>query len=432
MKGWIRGVGLPRLIWAPLTGLVVALLARGLGGFPNCPTDETNWAVIALQIDQGVDWPISGPMHFWLMHSMARMAGLSYPKAQALLGVVSVPVLLALLMLGFKKLDPQGWNDRPLALMATLSCSSYFLAPMLESRPQQWGQVLVLLGLVFAWRALNRQGRWWPMALLMLLTASVHILSFAIFVIGSLLLWNVMFVLRRVAWCQLAQVLMSLIVGLAVFVLPDSPYSSMLRDLQANQFRFSTSGAGYVVLAGLLSGALVLALLRQQMDSLAAAARWLMADQTVWLMSACGLLAAVLLMLQARALPMQAWAHYGGSIWFFALFQAGNIFFAGLFFSGLLTAWRARGPAAVRLQAQLMLLLCLGLIAAAGMFASQWMLESNWLLRVLNYGMLFMAPLAADGFDRIRPAALKWGSWVVLTTISLLSVIKPPAIFSCA
>lgn len=62
------------------------------------------------------------------------------------MGMWSVPVLIGLMVLACAMLGLR----RPRSLLLVLSCSTYFLMPLLDSRPQQWGQVLVLLGAALA------------------------------------------------------------------------------------------------------------------------------------------------------------------------------------------------------------------------------------------------------------------------------------------
>lgn len=160
------------------------------------------------------------------------------------MGMWSVPVLIGLMVLAYAL---QGLR-RPGSLLLVLSCNTYFLMPLLESRPQQWGQVLVLLGAALAWRALKGLTPWWPYALVLVLTASVHILSFAILGALSLLVWMILF-----AWGQnnlqaLARLALCVASGGLIFLIPDGPYAPMLDDLKVNHLQMSLSGLGWAMM----------------------------------------------------------------------------------------------------------------------------------------------------------------------------------------
>lgn len=414
-----------------LLGLFLALVARGLAGYPNCAADEHNWAVIAEQVERGVDWPISGPLHFALVQALAHVSGLGHEPALAFVGLWSVPLLVLLMLFAYARLGVA----KPENLLMVLSCSTYFLDPMLASRPQQWGQVLVLLGVALGWRAVRGLGAWWPYALVLVITASVHILSFAILAASSLVFWAILYVLHQTTLATLAKLLLCVMAGLVIFALPGGPYAAMLGDLRYHHLQISPVWSTTVlVLAPLAAaGVLGLLLLRRHARRLLNAALPILDRQPTLVLVGFGLLALGTLGLQAVLLPAEAWAPYRGSILLFGFSQSGNMFFIGLLVSGLLAARQSyrHGHNQLPIQTFTILLLSMGIIAVAALVFSFWMLHTNWLLRVLNYSILFMAPFSAIGLSQLKNQPVKWSLWLVMMGISLVFVVRLPGVFSC-
>ena len=75
------------------------------------------------------------------------------------------------------------------------------------------------------------------------------------------------------------------------------------------------------------------------------------------------------------------------------------------------------------------------LAAVAALAGSFWALDTNWFLRLVNYGVLFAAPVAGVGLVRalqwLRPAWAAWTGVGLATIVSVLSVVRPPALLGC-
>ena len=412
-------------------GFFLALAARTWGGYPNCASDEHNWVFISGEVARGVDWPISGPLHFGWVQMIASTSGLAHERAMAMVGVFSVPILLLVMGYAYHLLGV----SRPGSVLLMLCSSTYFLAPLLESRPQQWGQVLVLLGVTLGWRAINGLGAWWPYVLVLVITAGVHILSFAILVACSLVFWGALYVLQKSTLPELLRLAPCLLAGLVIFWLPGGPYASMLDDISHHHWHGLQRWSAPAVALGLVVGSLVfgLMLMRQHVRRLMNAALASLDRRPAAILPALGLSALAMLVLQALMLPAQAWSPYRGSILLFGLSQSGNLFFFGLLACGLIAARKfyLQGCDQVLIQTHIILLLAMGVIAVAALLFSFWTLHTNWMLRVLSYGTLFMAPFAAMGLSQIKNRSVKWTLLLLMMTISLVSVVRPPAIFNC-
>ena len=362
---------------------------------------------------------------------VASTFGLAHERVMAMMGLFSVPILL--LVMGYAYYL-QGVS-RPSSVLLALCTSTYFLAPLLESRPQQWGQVLVLLGVTLGWRAINGLGAWWPYAMVLVMTAGVHILSFAILVACSLVFWGTLHVLQKSTFPVFFRLAPCLLAGLVIFLLPEGPYASMLDDISRHHWQGVQAFNAPAVALGLVVGALVgaLLLMRQPITRMANAALASLDKCPTAVLPALALLALAALVVQAVILPAEAWRPYRGSILLFGISQIGNLFFLGLLVCGLVAARKSYllGRDQGLIQTHIILLLAMGVIAAAALLFSFWTLHTNWLLRVLNYGILFMAPFAAMGLSQIKNQSVKWTLLLFMMAISLVSVVRPPTIFNC-
>lgn len=414
-----------------LSGLVIALAFRAMQSGSHCASDEQQWAAIAEQVAHGVDWPISGPLHFALVRAVARTSGLEPAQALAFVGTWSVPLLLALMVFSYAQLGIK----KPSRLLILLACNTYFLAPLFESRPQQWGQVLVLLGLVLGWRVLNGLIAWWPYVLVLTLTASVHILSFAILCVASLVVWTLLYAMNLTTARTLAKLALCIAPACIIFIISDGPYASMIQDIRVNHLQIPTGGSpvatGVVALAS--AAVLMLELMRRFAGRFVSFILLTLENHPVPMWVGVSLLAVSSLGVQAAILPQEAWAPYGNSAVLFFSSQMGNLFFLGLSVIGLESTRRSHGQGRDQalIQAISILLLSVSIVGAAALIASFWMLHTNWLLRVLNYFCLFMAPFAAIGFDKIKITNGKWSIWFAMVVISFISLVRPTALFNC-
>lgn len=392
------------LAWLALGATLAGWGLRTWWGYPLDPSDERNWSAIAAYVASGADWPISGPLHFAATQVLARWLDASPASALALLGVASPPAVLLAYAASYRLVGlTRAW---PALLL--LCTSTYFWAPLLESRPQQWGQALVMLCTTLAWRGfaqtaatpapLQRQ-LWLAWCLLFLVTGWVHLLSSAVVLVlcGVLALGVAVFrpdLRRRVrAWA------LATLPGLWVMVLPDGPYRRTWFDVGHHQLQLDRPG---LWLLGLAAAAATWGLLTLARRWAPVALAWGMAQVQAhprrWGAALAG--GALLpLAVQASLLPAEAWVLYQGSVAQFALRQLGNLFFLACLVRGLLQV--ATTPALhsdSAWQGLAALLAAVGALALVALLGSSVMTFTNWMLRVINYALPLAAPFAAAGF----------------------------------
>lgn len=421
--------GLPLLI-------VLATLAswalREWAQYPPTPSDERNWIAIAAQVANGVNWPISGPLHFESTQALAAWTEQSHEEALALLGLASVPAVLLAYAASYRLMGfAQAWP--PILL---LCASPYFWAPLIESRPQQWGQGLVMLCTTSAWQLLTQTNNttrphkmvmWLAWSVLFTLTCWVHLLSGAVAWALCLMLCFGLASWKRGAGSEVFACCAAMLPGLTVLLLPDGPYQTMWNDILAHHLRFHV--ASFITPAILIAacGGFFVHPLKKGVSS---AAHYLLtcieAKPIGW---AFVLAAGVILPMgvQVILLPSDAWIHYRHA--WLAVFprQLGNLFFLCLFITGLVLI--AHNPIQ-RLRAswsgQMMVLTCTGTLALLALLTSTVLLHTNWMLRVTYYALPMAAPFAAAGFYRWRLAAQSKAVLLgIVATLSLASVGWP-------
>ncbi|ARU03642.1 hypothetical protein CCO03_02125 [Comamonas serinivorans] len=448
LRHWLNDAGL---------ALALTVLAWALrrAGYPRCPGDEAAWVQIVQSLDRGEPWPVSGPGYLAAVDAMGELFGQAAAEAIPAWGTGSVFVLALTLLRIYRQMQPLP----PWLALAALALSSHFWAPLLESRPQQWGQVLVLLGSWLCWRWLNGRAGGGAFFAVLAVTALTHLLSHAV------LLWVCAALVlvrggQEQARRQRRLAGLALLLSVAVYLLPQGPYAAMLHDVWAHHLPRLTpqrllGGAG-LAMASTIPLAIVFHRQRRHTSY---------HDHHLWQTLAtkprpCALalvgLTGAALSGQALLLPPEAWQPYGGSPARFAGLQAGNLALALCFLVGLVVCLQAQrrpgalpadAPAGLRGQrstraghlpplAARFLAICLPALAAlAGvlLLASLWLLHTNWLLRLLNYGLLFGAPLMAVGLSQ---AAQRWPrgfAWPLgaLVGVSLLATLRPSPILAC-
>ncbi len=424
-------------------GLLLAWGVRGVGGYPRCPNDEVAWAAILTELERGVDWPISGPLFVWLARLVAQLGDLPPSAALAVLGVLAVPLLLSLLFWADGRLAPlgRGWS------LAALATTSYFWAPLLESRPQQWGQFLVLAGSVAFWQAWRGRLPWWPFVAAFLLTALFHLLSLAILFCCVLALWAFfVFVRRERGPATLAQPLLAMCCALLLVTMPGGPYQTSLADIREHHLLWRLSALSVVLGMLFLLALCPLWLLRQRVgrylmrawDGLVRRVLHELDVQPKRVLGSIAVLTLFFVLAQAWLLPAASWQPYHGSWGVFLVAQSGNLFFLAMLLGGLVEMRRLyiTGKAHEQIEITLVLSTAMALLAFVALAGSLAMLHTNWMLRVINYALLVVAPLAALGLQRwvsgSRHPELRGLVALAFCGISLMATLRPAAVFDCA
>ncbi|THU02834.1 hypothetical protein E9531_06965 [Lampropedia puyangensis] len=413
---------------------VLAWAMRFHGGYPICHNDEVNWMGIAEQLDSGVHWPVSGPAFIETVRFISANAELPHAHTLSALGIGCVFLSILLLWWGYRKLGLVS----PASVLMALVLSSYFWAPLMESRPQQWGQMLVFAGIICAWQWLHRQGGW-MFFLIVPVIAVLHILSHAILIFLCAVLVFVDCLERRPLGIRHVLLGVYLLISLGIYLLPHGPYAAMLMDLQQVHLKrfWATGNTVFWVLGG---GAILFLLCLRYghwrpswNDAIAQA---MLRNSTAMALSLMCIVLTALAM-QAYLLPAAAWMPYKGSLLRFVFVQLGNVLFAAFFvvgIFGLVSGVRADQFDVQKARVLIVLLIGFGALSGVAIAASWWLLDTNWFLRVLNYGVFFAAIICSIGVRitmQSRPIYAIWGVLGAGVLASIIAVIRPPQLLGC-
>lgn len=419
---------------AALAFALFAWVLRSSGNYPICHNDEVNWIGIAHQLDAGVRWPVSGPAFINLVRMLSEQLRLSHTQSISIVGVVVVFVSMSSLLWGYRKLAVADSTTTFVGLALT----SYFWAPLMESRPQQWGQMLVFLGVICAWLWLHRQGGW-AVILIMPCIAVTHILSHAILVFLCGILVIADFLEKRPLTWRHFSLLLVAVASMGIYVWPLGPYAAMLADLERVQMKRLLQAGPYLVVLPLFTGMALMWIQRKwhwRPSWSEAVAASLERRRTA---TGLGLLCLIFtaLAIQAYLLPVQAWLPYGGSMLRFLVFQLGNVMFAIFFvvgIYGLVEGLRTQRFDPVMGRLLIWVLIAFTTLALLSIAASWWLLDTNWFLRVLNYGIFFAAIVTAVGISSATKTWSRAATYALLgggMVASLLAVVRPPQLLGC-
>lgn len=441
MAGSRETLGVAERRWLALVLLGLTLIvgvARWGFGYPWCTdgVDEHFWADILGARAEGVFIPISGPVFVYLLMWLTPLSGASWPDAIATLGWLSVPVLAAF---GFWFYRHALGKSLAWPVLAALSTTGYFWAPLFESKPQQWGQWSALLASWMMCRALSGQLRWRWVALAATAVAALHILSFGILVLVSGWCWLILFLLQRVPLRQGLSALGSLLPGTALLLAPFGPYDVAIQVIVENHFvdwGSTLRMAAAVLLAVLLLATMVIrsrvAITDWWIRRSVAGSPAVLRLTLFWsLLIVCGASLAA----QASLLPADYWSFYGHSPGRLLLAQGGNLLFLLLVLNGVVECIE-RIRFSVRddpLPHFLLLSVAAGLSAVLALLITLQTTDTNWLLRVANYGVLFAAPLAALPLHRAFFAMPRRMALLiaVAATLSLLGSLRWSGLIDC-
>ena len=427
--------------------IVVMLAALGLSvyarfgyGYPWCANgnDELFWATIISSRFESYYYPISGAAFVWLAQALVSLSGWQAADVIAYIGLLSIAPIVLLTYSVYRRWDAQ----RAGLILLVLSTTAYFWTPLVESKPQQWGQVIALLGAWLFLACLRGRVNWAWLMLCAGVLALVHILSFAVLTALCAWIWLVFLLRGRTRLREGGMSALAFAPGALFVAWPGGPYglsiAAVLQDHIQNPY-----GVFGVILC--ILGLLLLALLvfrhqlRQSLLGQRDPLRRLCAAVNGPVMLAALLVISVCLIFQALLLPPDYWQMYGNSPLRFMLAQSGNLLFLALTLVGVWLASRqlVAGNLHHSLDDALVMVVGCAVMGLMGLGVTVSMLDNNWFLRIASYTVLFAAPLAALGAERVMELKVKGAPGAARLLIgaaamlSALLAVRWPGLVSC-
>lgn len=389
---------------------LLALTARYYFGYPICGTDEQNYLKIFAWLDNGGEWPISGPGYAQLILQLRHWTGCPSGRIVSAVAIISSGVILPLSLLLIYRASLReircAWYCLP-----WLFSSSYFLGAWLEGRPQQLGMVLVMLGAWRGYRDLQQRGRCGlGFFLLWALCFAYHALSFIVLSALIFGFWARRFISGSSGYTALMQLLCGMAVCLTFGIFL---YPLIWLDIRINHIQ----GMAVIPFFALLIGIALTILAALHYLRRSAVIPYLLATCTTittrtpawpWLLAVA---------ISAALLWQYAWLgnfYQQVATWHIIWYQGGNILLAALFLTGL---WRCTHTPNMHLNFFLEVSFILMAFGAVFLLLTPWLRDHNWTLRLISYWTWYAAPLAAWGWLGLRPA-WRWG--LLATTLLLM------------
>lgn len=395
------------------------------------PSDEALYVSLIRELSNGGNPPISGPGFAYIILLINSISGWPIGEITALFGLFIGSIFLLVLYLVYKK-NLESPEEAAYSCLLIL-CTSYFLWPMIEARPQQLGMLMVLIGGTVYYTYLSKRKYLSPLIILCFFTFIFHILSFLVLMGMILLLWWLHYLDDRADFKELIWPAIVLISSAIVFIGPFPIYSSMnggviwmLRTSNLNFMQNNVVQVIILLISILIAIPLTIFLKKKKIIDKLRSFGKKHVGKIIPLF-----IAALIIVLTAQfILNMDIYSKkYNGSILFFILFQMGNILFGGLFLKAYFKSIK-EGEIDDPFFRYGSILMLIGIVA---LFLSLFLPINfnNWLIRMINYWTVFAAPMVVRSVMEMHPRMRFILALIlpVLIILSLLNISRDQALF---
>jgi len=405
-------------------GVLISYTARFVFQYPYyCPTDETTYLRIINILLSGEPWPVSGPGFVDLNLLLGSFFGLGINDASLLIGFIVSSIYPLTIFILYRIL----LKDDMAALFAVLSLimSSYFLAPMLESRPQQIGCLLLTVTVFLLVKKDLDRNKIVLTGAFILITLYYHLLSFLILIgILSLYLYTEkkpLFKNNKLIFLVLMTfvgIILATILGL---------YEVMLQDILKNQLNNWPLFLSFLLLIFFLAILLRTPVLYVS-DNVISCFESISYRAKVSVVFSLFTMAGFI---QLLYLPEGSLSSFKDSSVNFFTLEFGNAVFGILFVFGFCLR---KGEIFSSLEIMRKLSFLILIMGFFSLVMSFYMLNSNWMIRMINYWIIFAAPFAAVIFQRVHQCSKLISIPLMLCclSMSMLHAIQHPVFMSCS
>lgn len=395
------------------------------------PSDEALYASLAREVSGGLDPPVSGPGFVYLILLMNSLSGWPVEDIMAVLGIVLGSAFPLFLYFVYR----EAGIPREITVFSCLIIlsTSYFLWPMIESRPQQFGILLLLVGALLYHSYLNNKRFLGLVILVVSFTFLFHILTFLVLISMVIMLWWLRYIEKRTELKEAIWPGILFGTGLLVFFSPLPLYSSMNGGVK---WMFEVSKLGFVK-----NGSVLLVLLAITVPVVVGLTIFLRKKRIIKRLRNLDrkhlnkiipffVIAVVLVLLVQFFLNRDVHSSkYRESFQLFLLFQLGNIVFGGLFVKAFFSYIRNDDLDDPFFRFVFILMV----IGFASLLISIFlpMNFNNWAVRMINYWTVFAVPMIARDVTNFSPRWRKLLAIVmpVLISLSLINISRDQTIF---
>jgi len=357
------------------------------------PSDEALYVDLANDVKAGDNAPTSGPGFLYALLLLRSVTGWPVENITAVIGLLVGAAYPLIIYLIYRK--HLASREEAVFSVLFIFSTSYLIWPMIESRPQQAGMLLVLLGGVLYHTYLIKGKYLSAVIVICLFTFFFHILSFLILMGLILLLWWFSYLEGKTSIRTTIWPFVVLIFGLLVFITPIPIYSGMYGGIKWT-LRHSTLSMvrnWYPLAASILIAVPVLVLLTRYLKKVDMLGKLKKAGE-----KHSRKMMYIFIVVLVSGLCLQFYLSrqiyidkYKGSFLLFLLLQSGNFFFGGIF---ILEFFRSmeRGEFEDPYFRSVIMLMLIGMISLViSIFLP--LHFNNWAIRMINFWTLFAAPV---------------------------------------
>lgn len=387
-------------------------------------TDEGNYLEIITKLQNGRTFPLSGPLYVWVVEQFQWLLDASLIQSLPFYALISTSILPALFFLFYYHIITHESLSLGLSLgdnalfaficVLMLLSSSYFIWPMIEGRPQQFGFLLMVVVLYLYYRQLLNASLFQFVALILLSSVLFyyHILSFIFFISIASMLWFWLYINKQ---CSLLSILLPVFVlCVSVFVFTET--EGVYYRLYMNLFSFHLKDIN-LQLAGIGIGLLISTAFLLQKQILYLVNLFRTALYSKYFVALLIIFSFAALMIQLYLLGSDVLYFYRDSIIIFIVFQLGNLFFLVCYFFGLYYLNKQDKVNQFFVVGSVLFLI----LAVFSMLISFYLGDKNLLIRLLSYWVLLASPVASVAF--VKFYQFHRGFLVVLPSAIILSII---------
>ncbi|MBN1389807.1 MAG: hypothetical protein JXA22_04090 [Candidatus Thermoplasmatota archaeon] len=367
------------------------------------PSDEASYVSLIEGFSNGVDPTISGPGFVYLIYLIHSISGWPVGNIVAVQGLLigsALPMAMYLLYRSFG-----GSREEAAYSCLLLISTSYFLWPMIESRPQQLGLLLVLV-CVYLYHAYLTKGRFKVLfVVLCYLTFIFHILSFLVLMGIIMMVWWFKYLDERADLKDVKWPVFVLLSSMTLFIVPFPPYLKMHEGvswmISRSELDFILRPYVFVIFLILFITIIVGLTLYFKKIRMIEKVRELGKKhirKIVPMIIGASIVALTVQFILNKDIYI---SKYKGSIVLFFLLQAGNIVFGGLFIRAY---YRSMKDGQID-EPFFIITSSLMLIGVASLLLSIFLPHTfnNWVIRLINYWTIFAAPMIGRSLMDIQP-----------------------------
>jgi len=389
--------------------------------------DEANYIDLLYRLVNDKPAVISGPGFVYILIAINYISGLDFITIVPMLAIIVTIVSLAIIY-GLYRIEIKNPVNALLSCILLIS-TSYFLWPIIESRPQQIGMILFFLSSILFYKYLKDEKFFFIFLVSYFITFIFHILSFFILSGCVLLLGYWQYLSYKGNLKKFIYLLASFFVCMFLFSRDWFIYNAMREDISTLFYEYPMcliKTPFYLIQVFIFTIFFIVVMTYILKNTKLSKYAGYLKHRSVFVLLILSVIFA--LFLQYRLGSVIHSSLYKDSILYFFFFQLGNLFFGIMFLIGLYDFIKKGKTGNIFFKYSIALMILGFMILIFSFFFPLGL--NNGLIRVINYWTLFAAPIALVPIIKIRWKLVISILIALLILISLVNTSKDPYFFN--